>query len=136
MGVKVQSYWRHLTARVAILGLVFQAVVAAAMLPMPLILSSGAQASPLDGGAIVVCTGTGFKLITIDENGNPVEKTLPGQDCPVCAALAAVAFADQAAPPVVTAPPSNPDVLLPVNEHIPASIACLAHNNRGPPNLV
>jgi hypothetical protein len=136
MSLKEQSSGRQAIAMIAIVGLIFQAMMAAVMLLRPLAVLS--EVSPSDRGAIVVCTGAGFKLITRDENGNPVEKTLPGGECPVCDALAAVTFAPYVEQPSIVAftATSNPDVLLPTNEHIPTNIAFLTHNNRGPPNQV
>jgi hypothetical protein len=135
MSLKGQSSGRQLIAVIAMLGLIFQAMMAAVMLLRPLTMLS--EVPSTDQNAIVVCTGTGFKLITRDENGNPVEKTLPGGKCPVCDVLASVTFAPQVAQtPVMVIASSNPEVLLPTNEHTPTNIAFFTHNNRGPPNRV
>ncbi len=125
---------RHFIASTVILGLIVQALMAAVMLPMQLgVRTALADAAASD--AIIICTPSGMKQISFDADGNPVEKTVPGSDCPVCDALAAVAFAlpaMDAAPPV---PLAAPDMERPASEHVPVSIACLAHNNRGPPAL-
>lgn len=136
MGVKVHSHWRHLAAQIAIVGLIVRVFMAAVMLPMPLLMSTGALASPLDNGPIVVCTGTGFVLVSVDENGNLTEKPLPGHSCPVCDALAIATFAVEAAQAELAVTLSSADTVLPVDARIPAKAACLAHNNRGPPQLV
>jgi hypothetical protein len=126
-------HWRHLTTQVAIMSLVFQAVMAALMLPTRPALAEGiASAEP----AIVICTGTGFTLITFDENGNQVEKPLSGKPCPICDGIATSAFLLGMAPNALIGRLTNPEVLRPANELRPASIACLAHRSRGPPALV
>ena len=124
---------RHFIASAAIMGLVFQAVMAAVMLPMPLgMRSAQAGAGP---HAIVICTPSGMKHISFDANGNPVGKTVPASACPVCDALAAVALAMPATDAAAPVPVAAPDAGRPANEFLPASTACLAHNNRGPPAL-
>ena len=123
---------RHFIASVAIIGLVFQALMAAVMLPMPLGMRS-AQAAAAGPNLIVICTPYGMKQISFDAGGNPFEKQLPGNGCPVCDALAAVAFALPAADAAEPVAVAAADAGRPANEFLPASIACLAHNNRGPP---
>ena len=123
-------HWRHLTTHVAIMSLVFQAVMAVLMLSTrPAIAEGAAFAEP----AIVICTGTGFMLITFDENGNPVEKPLPGKPCPICDGIATSAFLLGLAPTALIGRLTNPEILRPSNELRPISIACLSHRNRGPP---
>ena len=125
-------HWRHLTTQIAIMGLVFQAVMAALMLPVrPALAEGAASAEP----AIVVCTGTGFTPITFDENGNQVEKPLSSKPCPICDGIATSAFLLGMAPNALIGRLTNPEVLRPANELRPASIACLAHRSRGPPAL-
>jgi hypothetical protein len=125
-------HWRHLTMQVAIMSLVFQAVMAALMLPVrPAMAEGAAFAEP----AIVICTGTGFTLITFDENGNRVEKPLSSKPCPICDGIATSAFLLGMAPDALIGRLTNPEVLRPANELCPASTACLAHRSRGPPAL-
>jgi hypothetical protein len=113
------SSWRHVTTGAAIMGLVFQAMMAAVMLPMPL----GTQSALADAGpdVIVICTPTGLKQISFDASGNAVEKTVPGSKCPVCAALAAVVFAMPAVDGVVPVPVTAGDAGRPANEFLPFS---------------
>jgi hypothetical protein len=129
---QAHSYWRQLVTKVAMVGVVFHALMVAYMLPMPVAMITPAQATSLDG-PIIVCSPEGYKQITFDHDGKPVEKQLPNQHCPVCDALAASAFAAQAVQPAVLVTLTSSDVLRPVNDYRPTSIACLKHNNRGPP---
>jgi hypothetical protein len=80
-----------------VVGLVFQAMMAAIMLPMPFIgyaaLASVAANADTFSGSLIICTPEGLKRVTLDENGNPVEKPLSAGGCAVCNALAATAFA-------------------------------------------
>lgn len=131
MGKQVHSYWQHLATKVAMVGVVFHALMFAYMLPMPIAMAAPVTAASLDG-PIIVCTPEGIKQISFDQDGNLVEKQLPG--CPICDALAAASFATQTpAQPVVLVALTNSDVLRPVNEHRFTSITCRTHNNRGPP---
>jgi hypothetical protein len=125
-------HWRHLTTQVAIMSLVFQALMAALMLPARPALAEGAAAAE---PAIVICTGTSFTLITFDENGNQVEKPLSSKPCPICDGIATSAFLLGMAPNALIGRLTNPEVLRPANQLRPASIACLAHRSRGPPAL-
>lgn len=134
MASQGHSNRRHFIVSAVIVGLVLQALMAAVMLPMPLGMNT-ALAAGSDTGPIIICTPGGMKQISFDANGNPVEEKIPGSDCPVCDALAAVAFAMPAVDAVAPVPAAAPDNWRPANEFIPASIACLARNNRGPPAL-
>jgi hypothetical protein len=125
---------RHFIASAVILGLVIQAMMTAVMLPMQLGVRT-ALAGAADSNVIIICTPSGMKQISFDADGNPVEKTVPNSDCPVCDALAAVAFALPAVDAASFVPPAAPHVERPASEHFPISIACLAHNNRDPPSL-
>jgi hypothetical protein len=125
-------HWRHLTTQIAIMSLVFQALMAALMLPARPALAEGAAAAE---PAIVICTGTSFTLITFDENGNQVEKPLSSKPCPICDGIATSAFLLGMAPNALIGRLTNPEVLRPANQLRPASIACLAHRSRGPPAL-
>jgi hypothetical protein len=137
MGSKVRRDWRHLISQVVMIGLVFQAVMAAYMLPMPAMALEGALESALESGQIVICTPTGLKQITLDDNGNLVETDLPGKhNCPVCDALAGMTLAFQITQPELPTGFVSPENDQPVNDHCPPSIACRAHNNRDPPILV
>jgi hypothetical protein len=125
-------HWRHLTTQAAIMSLVFQAVMASFMLSARPALAEGAAfAEP----AIIICTGTGFTLITFDENGNQIEKPLSSKPCPICDGIATSAFLLGMAPNALIGRLTNPEVLRPADEPRPASIACLAHRSRGPPAL-
>ncbi len=123
-------HWRHLTTQVAIMSLVFQAVMAALMLPARPALAEGAAAAE---SATIICTGAGFTLIAFDEDGDPVEKPLPSKPCPICDGIATSAFLLGMAQSVLIGRLINPEVLRPSNELRPVSAACLAHRNRGPP---
>jgi hypothetical protein len=124
--------WRHLTTQAAIMSLVFQAVMAAFMLSAPAALAEDAAfAEP----AIIICTGTGFTLITFDENGNQIEKPLSSKPCPICDGIATSAFLLGMAPNALIGRLANPEVLRPADEPRPEGIACLAHRSRGPPAL-
>ncbi len=125
-------HWRHLTTQIAIMSLVFQAVMAGLMLSARPALAEGAAAAE---PAIVICTGTGFTLITFDENGNQVEKPLSGKPCPICDGIATSAFLLGMAPNALIGRLTNPEILRPAVELRPAAIACLAHRSRGPPAL-
>ena len=125
-------HWRHLTTQVAIMSLVFQAVMAALMLPVRPAMAEGAPAAE---AAVVICTGTGFTLVTFDENGNQIEKPLSSKFCPICDGIATSAFLLGMAQTALIGRLTNPEVLRPSNELRPASIACLAHRSRGPPAL-
>ena len=125
-------HWRHLTTQVAIMSLVFQAVMAALMLPARPAMAEGA---PTAEAAVVICTGTGFTLITFDENGNQIEKPLSSKLCPICDGIATSAFLLEMAPAALIGRLANPEVLRPSIELRPVSIARLAHRSRGPPAL-
>ncbi len=123
-------HWRHLTAQVAITSLVFQAIMAALMLsPRWALAESSASAE----SAIIICTGTGFALITFDEDGNPTEKPLSSKPCPICDGIATSAFLLGMAPNALIGRLASLEVLRPSVELRPASAACLALRNRGPP---
>ncbi len=124
---------RHLTASVAVAGLIFQALMAAVMLPMPLGMRSAQAGAAAD--AIVICTPSGLKQISFDVNGNPVEKRIPGGGCPVCDALVAAAFALPAVDGATILPVSAPDAEWSAAETFHTTIACQTQNNRGPPAL-
>ncbi len=126
-----QSNRRAFVAKTAILGLVFQAVMAAVMLPMPLgTRSAQAGASP---DIILICTPTGLKQISFDASGNPVEKDMPGSGCPVCDALATATFALPAIDGGAPLPAGAADIAPSPSDCFIASIAHRTHNNRGPP---
>jgi hypothetical protein len=131
MGRKV--HWRHLTTQVAIMSLVFQAIMAALMLPIPSAMAEGART--VAPGTVIICTDTGYKVIAFDENGNQIEKRTPSKPCPICDGIATSAFLLEMAPTALIGRLTNPQVLRPANELRPGSIACLAHRSRGPPAL-
>ena len=132
MGRKV--HWRHLTTQVAIMSLVFQAIVAALMLPAPLAMAATNAASAAHS-TIVICTGNSFQQVTFDENGNETGKQVP-KPCPICDGIATSAFLLETIQTALIGRLSNPEVLRPSNELRPSSITCLARRNRGPPALV
>ena len=125
-------HWRHLTTQVAIMSLVFQAVMAALMLPARPAMADGA---PSAKPAIVICTGTGYTLVTFGENGNQIEKPLASKLCPICDGIATSGFLLEMAPAALIGRLTNPEVLRPSIELRPVSIARLAHRSRGPPAL-
>ena len=88
MGRKV--HWRHLTTQVAIMSLVFQAVMAALMLPAPLAMA-GVRGATAAHQSMVICTGAGFQQVAFDENGNETGKQVP-KPCPICDGIATSAF--------------------------------------------
>lgn len=135
MGKRGRINRRYIIASMATFCLVFQAIVAAAMLPMSLGVQS-AQAAANDPNAIIICTPFGMKQITFDANGNPVEKTIPGQHCPVCDALATASFALPGALADAPAPLVDAGFITPANEFLPVKSASLTLNNRGPPSHI
>ena len=126
-------HWRRLTTQIAMMSVVIHAIMAALMLPVPPAMAgAAAEEAP---GSIVICTGTGYSLITFDENGNTVEKQLPSKLCPICNGIATSAFLLETAQTALIGRLINPTILRPSEELRPASLACLTHNNRGPPSL-
>jgi hypothetical protein len=78
-------------ARWAIAGLLCQIVLAAWHTPL-MALALGANDGPLSP-TVIICTGSGVRQITFDQNGNPVEMPeLPnyGKACQICMALTSV----------------------------------------------
>jgi hypothetical protein len=122
-----------------IIGLVFQAMMAAVMLPMPLTGSSALAAERADAGGLsssyIICTPEGLKRISLDENGNPVEEPLSSGGCAVCNALAASTFALPAMDIVAPVNCADTDVAFPGAEFRYVSVAHGIQNNRGPPCL-
>ncbi|MEJ2124337.1 MAG: hypothetical protein P8Y47_05860 [Alphaproteobacteria bacterium] len=129
----------RLISMLAIIGLVFQALMTAVMLPMPFggsaALASEALSADTFSGSLVICTPEGLVRMTLDENGNPVKEPLSAGGCAVCDALVATTFALPVA-----------DILAPVVRvdagYAPSSFVFRfvsayagAHKNRGPPYL-
>ena len=128
-------HWRRLTTQIAIMSLVFQAVMAALMLPMPLEAAGSAKAATPSVATVVICMGTSFQLVASGEDGRQSPKHAPGKLCPICDGIATSAFLLETAQTALIGRLTNPTVLRPSEELRPASIACLTHNNRGPPVL-
>lgn len=135
MGERGRNYRRYIIASLATFSLIFQAIVAAAMLPMSLGIQA-AQAAGASSNAIIICTPSGMKQITFDENGDPVEKTLPGQHCPVCDALAINSFALPGTLANAPGPLVDAGFIQPRNEILPIKTTCHTLNNRGPPSHI
>jgi hypothetical protein len=128
MACKVR--WRRLTTQVAIMSLVFQALVAALMLQPHAAIARGATfAAP----AFVICTSHGFKAVTFDADGKPAEVPRSTQYCPICDGIATSAFLLEMGQTALIGRLANPQVLWPANEVRPSSISCLVNRNRGPP---
>jgi len=75
------------------MGLAFRLLIAAVHVPPA---AAGAQpAAPGLFSQIVLCTASGFRVVQLDENGNPVEpgKSPPQQSCPICTALSGAPLA-------------------------------------------
>lgn len=123
-----------------VVGLVFQAMMAAVMLPMPLMGSAALASEKADTGSLsgsyVVCTPEGLKRITLDQNGVPVEEPLSAKGCAVCDALAATTFAlpvaDIVAPVVCADTGFAPSIF----SSLRVSKSSGTHKNRGPPHSV
>jgi hypothetical protein len=124
----VSVRYRHIVAQVAIMSVILHAIMASFMLPMPSAIVSSAEPS-----AVVICTGT--NLIAFDENGNQIEKQMPGKPCPICNGIATSAFLLEMAPTALIGRLTNPEVLRPAIDPHPSSIARLANRSRGPPAL-
>jgi hypothetical protein len=131
MGRKV--HWRHLTTQVAIMSVVFHAIMAAIMLSAPL-----AMAAPGPGttahSSMIICTGTSLERVSFGENAGESGKQSPAP-CPICDGIGTSAFLLETAQTALIGRLVNPEVLRPANELRPSSIACLSRRNRGPPAL-
>jgi hypothetical protein len=131
MTVRAWSGWRRAVARGAMLGLVFQALLGAFMLPMPYAVTSVAAASTAWTSAICVPKG-------VKQAGDGAGQTGPGSGqpagaCAVCAVLAVSSFA---LVPVLQPLPHEPPALItaqPGADRRPPRAAVLAWHNRGPP---
>lgn len=137
MSSKVYRQWRHLISQVLMIGLVFQAVMVAYMLPMPVMAAMGVTSgwvSASDSRQMIICTPSGLKQITVDDNGNFVEVDVTGNNhCSVCDTLAGTTFALNEMQPALPARFVSPENCHPVNDHRLPSITCRVHNNRDPP---
>jgi hypothetical protein len=128
MACKVR--WRRLTTQVAIMSLVFQALVAALMLqPRAAMARASAFADPV----FIICTSHGFEAVT-GADGNPAEVPHSTQYCPICDGIATSAFLLEMGQTALIGRLANPQVLWPANEARPSSISCLVNRNRGPPS--
>jgi Protein of unknown function (DUF2946) len=77
----------------ALMGLAFRLLIAAVHVPPA---AAGAlPASPGLFSQIVLCTASGFRVVQLDEDGNPVEPghSPPQQSCPICTALSGAPLA-------------------------------------------
>lgn|SRR5208337_854935 len=122
--------WRHLITQAAIMSMVLHAIIAALMLPAPSAMADGGGVYPETS---VICSASPFKPIGSGENGNQAGKQLPKKSCLICDGIATSGFLLETAQAALIGRLTNPTVLRPSEELRPASIACLAHNNRGPP---
>jgi hypothetical protein len=122
--------WRHLTAQVAIMGVIFHALMAAMMLPMPSAMAFEANGAP---GSAFLCASHGFERAVADNAAGQTGRQHPGHPCPICDGIATSAFLLETAKTALIGRLTNPTVLRPSNEIPRASIVRLAHRNRGPP---
>lgn len=133
MGGKLHCRWRSLAAQLAIFGLLLRGVLAAIMLPMPLLAPSAGQASPVGNGPIPICTGSQLKLSSLNQGDGLTDEPGTSHPCQICDALAAAAYAVEPIEASVRALMSPSDVMLPADRRGPVGAAGLAHRNRSPP---
>jgi hypothetical protein len=134
MTVKAHSGWRRMIAGAAVLGLVFQAALSAFMMPMS---PARAAMAASRGAGFPVCTPLGFKWLPPRTDGGGQDEQPAGrEDCAICAALAASAFASL---PVVHPVPAlelqTPRTVPSRAGHCQPGATVLTHHNRGPPRF-
>jgi len=110
-------FWRRLISAVTVVAL---------------LVTSGAMAVARGqsdiGTLLVLCTGAGIEVVTIDVDGEPVER---GHICPDCVlTLAAAVLADTAEP---ARPVGRADILGALAVALPAGAAAPEAQARGPP---
>lgn len=127
--------WHRLGARLAILGLLAHALLFAFHMPV-LAWSTGSEDGLTRG--VIICTAQGMKVVTVDDQGQPVESPAQGNAarfCPVCQVLSSAPMALPDASVAMLAPPpptrlAAPDVIDP-ERRLPSD----RPRNRGPPAL-
>jgi hypothetical protein len=124
-------HWRHLTAQVAIMSVIFHALMAAIMLHLPSVMAFEAKGA--SAGTAFLCTSHGFELAVPDKAGGQTGRQAPASPCPICDGIATSAFLLETAQTALIGRLTNPTVLRPSNELSRTSIVHLAHRNRGPP---
>jgi len=62
---------------------------------MPPVIAGAAPGASTSLSQIVLCTGSGLRVVQLDKDGNPVApgKSRPPQSCPICTALAGTPLA-------------------------------------------
>jgi hypothetical protein len=124
-------HWRHLTAQVAIMSVIFHALMAAVMLPMSSVMAFEPKGAP--AGTAFLCTSHSFELAVAGKAGGQTGRQQPASPCPICDGIATSAFLLETAQTALIGRLTNPTVLRPSNELSRTSIVHLAHRNRGPP---
>ncbi len=131
MTVRAQSGWRRAVARVAILGLVFQALLGAFMLPMSSAATSTAASIAWNNA---ICVSMGIK-----QAADGASETVPGSDqpageaCNVCAVLALSGLALVPAFQPLPLDLPAPSAAQPGADQRPPCATILARHSRGPP---
>ena len=85
---------------------------------------------PGAAGQIILCTGQGVVSVSVDENGQPVERP---HICPDCA-MSLFAFAAQE-PALPSRPLGRSETLVPLRKSFAAAARKVAPAARGPPAL-
>jgi hypothetical protein len=126
--------WRQFVTRIAIMSVLMHAVLAALMLPAPL--AGAATGAAPQASASAICSLSPRKSAESGEPSDSAGQRLPQKTCPVCDGIATSGFLLELAQTALIGQLTDPTVLRPSVDLPPASIACLAHNNRGPPRPV
>jgi hypothetical protein len=119
--------WRQFVTRIALMSVFMHAIMAALMLPAPL----AAQAE--GAAASAICSVSPLTPGALGEDSGATGQSLPVKPCPVCDGIATSGFLLELAQTALIGRLTNPTVLRPSADPLPAGITRLAHNSRGPP---
>lgn len=139
MRINLTSGLGRLVARLAVASLLLQLFVTALFLPS----MSLSRPAPKDEGAtasgvtrVVICTGSGFRTILVDRDGQPVDPADRGDGgilCPICLGLSAVAALEAPAIVLPAAAKPVPPVVTWVAHALAQDVAHGLPMVRGPP---
>jgi len=115
-----RKVWRRYGTVLALMGLAFRLLIAAVHVPPAIAAPNPEAASPFS--QIILCTASGYRVVQLDENGQPVEPDSSpplnaGNSCPVCMTLSATPMA-----------PAPTELSLPT----PRVVIVTAHRRRSP----
>lgn len=129
------AYGKRAAACLVILGMLAQAALVASTIPVIFAISSAAAQQP-GYQTIIICTGTGFKRITIDPEGNRVEgeeEEASLQDCPACALAGHAALVSVSGSEILFSHGEAASLVAPASQQSVSSLKYLCADGQGPP---